>query len=99
MSSNFAEKYKWAKNKYFIVTICFIVWMLFFDPKDWGLIYTRTQKLHDLQKSEQELTSQIAETRKELFLLKSSAENIERFARERYLMKRDNEEVFTVKTP
>jgi len=93
-----AEKYSWFKNKYFIAIVSFLVWMSFFDPKDWGLIYSRTQKLKELEKSEQELTGQIAETRKELHMLKSSAENIERFAREKYLMKRDNEEVFTVKT-
>ena len=93
------EKFSWVKNKYLIAIVGFLIWMAFFDPKDWGLIYTRTQKLKALEKSELELTGQIAATRKELYMLKSSAENIERFAREKYLMKRDNEDVFTVKTP
>lgn len=87
------------KNKYLLATLFFLVWMLFFDPKDWGLIYDRSQKLKELQKSEQQLTNQIVETKKELNLLQTSAETIERYARENYYMKKDNEDLFIVKTP
>jgi cell division protein FtsB len=86
------------RNKYLLAILFFLVWMLFFDPKDWGLIYDRVQKLNELQESEQQLSKQITETRAELYMLKSSADNLERFAREKYLMKKDNEEVFIVKT-
>ena len=87
------------KNKYVIATILFLVWMLFFDPKDIGQTYDRVGKLNELQKSEQNLTNQIVETRKELDLLQTSAETIERYARENYYMKKDNEDLFIVKTP
>ncbi len=87
------------KNKYLMATLVFLVWMTFFDPKDWGLIYSRTQKLSELQKSEQQLEGLITETHAELNMLRSNADNIEKFAREKYRMKKDNEEVFIVKTP
>lgn len=87
------------KNKYFIALTFFIVWMLFFDPKDWSLISARKSKLRELQKSEQHLTQQIADTRKELGLLKTNAQTIEKYAREKYYMKKDNEDLFIVKTP
>ncbi len=87
------------KNKYLIVLATFLVWMAFFDPKDFGMIYNRTEKLKELKQSERHLTTQIAETRKELVLLKSDAESIERYAREHFFMKKDNEELFIVKTP
>lgn len=87
------------KNKYFIVLAFFIIWMTFFDPKDWGLIAERRAKLQDLQKSEQTLNTKIAETRSELLQLKSSAKTVERYAREKYMMKKDNEDIFLVKTP
>ncbi len=77
----------------------FLVWMAFFDPKDFGIIYNRTEKLKELKQSERHLTTQIEETRKELVLLKSDAESIERYAREHFFMKKDNEELFIVKTP
>ena len=86
------------KNKYFIAAAFFIIWMSFFDMKDWGLIAARKEKLRDLEKSEQHLSSQIKETRKELELLKTSAETIEKYARENYYMKKDNEDLFIVNT-
>lgn len=73
--------------------------MLFFDMKDWPLISSRKDKLSDLQKSEEHLNKQIADTRKELGLLKTNAQTIEKYAREKYLMKKDNEDLFIVNTP
>lgn len=87
------------KNKYFITTLVFIIWMTFFDPKDWGLIADRLNKLSELEKSEKLLNSQIVETKSELSMLKADAQSIERYAREKYLMKKDNETIFIVKTP
>jgi cell division protein FtsB len=87
------------KNKYFIAATFFVVWMIFFDPKDWGLIAARIQKVKELEQSEQHLTQQITDTRKELSLLKTNAQTVEKYAREKYLMKKDNEDLFIVKTP
>ena len=91
--------FSFVKNKYFIAAAFFIVWMLFFDMRDWSLISSRREKLADLQKSEQNLSRQIAETRRELDLLKTNAQTIEKYAREKYLMKKDNEDLFIVNTP
>ncbi|MBP9099542.1 MAG: septum formation initiator family protein [Ferruginibacter sp.] len=95
----FKGVFSFVKNKYFIAAAFFLVWMLFFDMKDWSLIRSRKDKLKELQKSEQHLTQKIAETRKELDLLKTSAETIEKYAREKYLMKKDNEDLYIVNTP
>ncbi len=86
-------------NKYLIASAFFIIWMLFFDLKDWTLMSNRREKLAELQKSEQHLYQLIAETRNELDLLKTNAQTIEKYAREKYLMKKDNEDLFIVNTP
>ncbi len=86
------------KNKYLLVLVFFAVWMAFFDPKDLGVILERREKLNDLEKSEKVLKKQISEARKELHLLKTNAETIEKYAREKYMMKRDNEDIFIVKS-
>ena len=87
------------KNKYFVTLTLFLVWMAFFDTKDLGLIRERQNKLESLEKSEKEMAKLIAETRAELSMLKTSAESVEKYAREKYLMKKDNEDIFVVKTP
>ena len=86
------------KNKYFITGVGFLVWMCFFDPKDLGLINARNQKLKELNLSEQHLTVLIKDTKKELSLLKTDAASIEKYAREKFFMKKDNEDLFIVKT-
>ena len=87
------------KNKYTLTLLLFLLWMMFFDLKDWSLISARQKKLKDLENSEQHFNRQIAETRNELRLLNSSAATIEKYAREKYLMKKDNEDLFIVNTP
>lgn len=86
----------WLKNKYLIAGAFFLVWMLFFDPKDLGTVISKKNKYSDLQESEQHLADKIKETRQELSQLKNSAQTIEKYARENYLMKKDNEDLFLV---
>lgn len=93
---NFNTVLRILKNKYFLATVLFVVWMMFFDPKDWGLIFEKKAKLKDLEKSEKHLATQILETRNELNMLKTNAQTIEKYARERYYMKKDNEDLFIV---
>lgn len=87
------------KNKFVIASLAFAVWMLFFDQNDWGLIRSRTNKLNELKKSEKELSLQIKETKKELSLLKTDAASVEKYAREKFYMKKDNEDLFVIKKP
>ena len=97
--STSGRSYKFLKHKYFICIVVFVVWMSFFDVKDWGLLIERHNKISELEKSEKMLSKQIQETRAELNLLRSDAQSIERYAREKYYMKKDNEDIFLVKTP
>ena len=90
---------RFIKNKYIIATLAFMVWMLFFDPKDWGTIAARNNKYKELKESEKHLSVLIKDTKKELSLLKTNAASIERYAREKFLMKKDNEDLFLVKIP
>jgi cell division protein FtsB len=88
----------WLKNKYLLTGIFFVIWMLFFDPKDILSDFERRGKLNELQTSELNLKKQITDAKQELDLLKNDAQSIEKYAREKYLMKKDNEDLFIVKT-
>ena len=95
---NVLPVFKFLRNKYLIATVAFVVWMLFFDPKDWGTIAARNNKYKELKESERNLTLLIKDTKKELSLLKTDAASIEKYAREKFFMKKDNEDLFVVKT-
>ncbi|HMO61319.1 MAG TPA: septum formation initiator family protein [Ferruginibacter sp.] len=84
------------KNKYLLAGSFFLVWMLFFDPKDIGTVMSKKSKYNALKESELQLSKQISETKQELGQLKNSAQTIEKYAREKYLMKKDNEDLFIV---
>ncbi len=71
--------------------------MLFFDDRDFYVTCIKQrQELSELKKSEQYYQQQIANTKKELDQLKINAFTIEKYAREKYMMKRDNEDLFIV---
>lgn len=86
-------------NKYILATFFFILWMLFFDPKDWGTAFSKNNKLKEFQKSEEHLSKTIKETKEELKQLKSNVQTIEKYAREKYFMKKENEDLFIISTP
>ena len=86
-----------ARNKYLLTLTVFAVWMVFFDTQD--LITTHFKlrnELNALQKSRSYYLDQIDATKKELDQLKSDPETLEKYAREKYLMKKDNEDLFIV---
>lgn len=96
---NFKSIISYLKNKYLITLLAFLVWMAFFDPKDMDLMFSRSNKLNELKISEKHLKTEIEETKKELILLKTDANSIEKYAREKFYMKKDNEELFIVNKP
>ena len=83
-------------NKYLITGIVFVAWMAFFDRNDITLQLKRTHELNKLQKSEKLMSDQIADTREELGLLKTNPQTLEKYAREKYMMKKDNEDLFII---
>ena len=82
------------KNKYLLTGAVFLVWMLFFNEKDLISEFKRKEKFKELQKSEERMSETIKDTRQELSQLKTNAQTIEKYAREKYLMKKDNEDLF-----
>jgi cell division protein FtsB len=71
--------------------------MLFFDEQD--LITThfkQRNELHKLEESRSYYQQQILQTTNELEKLKTNPAVLEKYAREKYRMKRDNEDLFIV---
>ena len=86
----------WLKNKYVIALGIFAAIMLFFDKNDVFTQSARNKQLKELQNSKQYYTDKIAAERKDLEQLKSNPGTLEKYAREKYLMKRDNEDLFLI---
>ena len=74
----------------------FAVWITFFDESNLFVQRQRTKELNDLNKKIEYYKSQVDQTRQELKSLQNDPAILEKYAREKYFMKRDNEEVFIV---
>ena len=87
----------WLKNKYLLTALVFGVWLTFFDDRD--IITTHFKHRHELRQlreSRDYYLQQIQLTQKELDQLKNDPALLEKYAREHYMMKKDNEDLFIV---
>jgi cell division protein FtsB len=84
------------KNKFFLVTLAFVIWMVFFDKNDLFSQYQYHQQLSKLRVERDFYKTETAKVSKDLDELTSDPQKLEKFAREKYLMKKDNEDVFVI---
>ena len=84
------------RNKYFLVTSVFVVWMIFFDRNDLFSQWEYHQQVSKLKQERDFYQKETAKVHQDLDELTSNKEKLEKFAREKYLMKRDNEDVFVI---
>jgi cell division protein FtsB len=84
------------RNKYFIAAFAFFVWITVFDENN---LYERIQlarELNQLDNDRKYYLKQIEEDAARLEELQTNDENLEKFAREQYLMRKDDEDVFVI---
>lgn len=84
------------KNKYILTITLFVIWVSFFDQHNLIDRFEDIHKLNQLNKEKVYFQKKIEEDKKRLKELMSDNEDLEKFARETYFMKKDNEDVFVV---
>ncbi|MCE3279180.1 MAG: Septum formation initiator [Bacteroidetes bacterium] len=84
------------KNKYFLTIITLSVWVIFFDKNDMATQIELRKEVKQLEEERNYYAHEIAEITSDLRELTSNPKTLEKFAREKYLMKRDNEEIFKI---
>jgi len=85
-----------VRNKYFLAVAAFAVWMLFFDKNDVIAQYEYRAAVDKLQAEKDFYVREIAKVKKDLNELNTNLGTAEKFAREKYFMKKDNEDVFVI---
>ncbi|MFC2115277.1 septum formation initiator family protein [Bacteroidota bacterium] len=86
------------RNKYLIAIMILLVWLLVFDRNS---LIDRVKYIHSLHKLEDEkqyYIERIDEDSRRLTELKTDKDNLEKFAREQYFMKKENEDIFVIVT-
>ena len=89
---------KWVRiisNKYLIITVLFIIWMLFFDTNSYLIHHELNNDIKKLEKNKEEYLEEIMNDKLFIEKMKDSSE-IEKFAREEYYLKKKNEEIYLI---
>jgi len=84
------------KNKYFITLVGFTLWILIFDQQNLIDRFHTRKHLNQLKKDTTYYQNLIDKERGIIFELQTSPENLEKFAREHYMMKAADEDLFII---
>lgn len=83
-------------NKYFITSIVLAVWVGFFDKNDIQTQLDFRKEVKKLTAERNYYKNEISSITSDLRELSTNPVTLEKFAREKYFMKRDNEEIFVL---
>jgi len=86
----------WIRNRYFLVITIFALLMIFFDTNNVFQLANRKQNLKKLNKQEQQYKKELVDLEEQQKAFENDQEALEKFAREEYKMKRDDEDVFVI---
>ncbi|WP_309608654.1 septum formation initiator family protein [Flavobacterium sp.] len=97
MNNPFQNKpwYKFILNKYIVVTLFFVVWMLFLDNYSYLDHRLLNKEVNELEDNKTYYQDEIKKDKNQIKKFKNPAE-IEKYAREKYFMKKDNEDIYII---
>ena len=84
------------RYRYAITLGVFVLWMIFFDQNNMIEQYKLRSQLKDLKDEKEYYLQEMAKAQQEYDELFTNQESLEKFAREKYLMKRENEDIFVI---
>lgn len=87
---------KYINNKYFYTALAFVVWMFFFDSDNLLVQIRLSRKVKNLENQKAYYSKEIAKNKSALNALQYDTTKLEGFARQKYFMKKDNEDIFVV---
>lgn len=86
----------YLKNKYALTAGIFIIWIAFFDQNNLITQYQYHSELNKLNEEKRFYQEELEVIKEDLNELRSNPKTLEKFAREKYLMKKDDEVLFVI---
>ena len=84
------------KNKYVLTAVVFLFWLLLFDQNNLSDRMKTSREYNQLIEEKAYYQKKIDDDKRRIQELKTNNDNLEKFAREQYLMKKDNEDIFII---
>jgi cell division protein DivIC len=86
---------KYLKNKYVWVLLFFVTWMIFLDNYSYFDHRFLNKQIEELEDNKKYYQDEIKKDQANIKQLKNS-EQIEKYAREKYYMKKDSEDIYII---
>lgn len=86
---------KWLGNKYALILVLFVIWMFFFDANNWFFHNELNEDIQALEESKDFHKGEILKDKAFIEKMKDSTE-MEKFAREKYYLKKENEDIYII---
>lgn len=86
----------YLKNKYILITLLFFIWILFFDRNNVFYVIKKRRELKNILNEQQYYNEQIKKNKELIQLYSTNIKALEEYARENYLMKKDDEDIYIV---
>ena len=93
---NWPRVWPWLKNKYVLTISVFAIWMLFFDQNNVVDQLKMSIEINQLEDDRAYYLEQIQKDSTRFHELTTDRDNLEKYAREQFLMKKPDEDVFVV---
>ena len=78
-----------------LIVLVFLVWMIFFDTNSWFIHQELDEDIEGLKENAEFYNSEIEKDKAFIEKMKDSDE-VEKFAREKYYLKRENEDIYII---
>ncbi|MBC7439942.1 MAG: septum formation initiator family protein [Flavobacterium sp.] len=86
---------KFLSNKYVLVLLLFVVWMLFLDNYSYLEHSILNKEINELDDNKKYYQDEIKADQQKIKLLKNT-DQVEKYAREKYFMKKDSEDIYII---
>ena len=96
LKNSFKKLLPYLKNKYVITILAVFIWMLFFDRNDLFTQYSYWSQLDHLKQDKEYYIEGLKEVKEDLNELMTNKKTLEKFAREKYFMKKPKEDIFVL---
>ncbi len=87
---------KFFRSFYFLFSVLFLVWMIFFDSNDFITQYQMSKNLSELEARKEFYLGKIDSVQEDRQELLTNLESLEKYAREKYQMKKPTEDIFII---
>jgi cell division protein DivIC len=99
MTKQVSNRSKWVrvlKNKYFISSLLFLAWIIFFDENSFVSHAENNRRLNELNRQKEYYQERIETDKQKLEDLNAGINELEKFAREQFFMSKPDEDIFIV---